>query len=304
MKKHLFSLFSVKPIYYILVSLSILQPDIVFAIAGPADTTYYYNERGKLLWRDMHTAKPGSYIIRTKKTFDEVYYDIPKDDSTIQLSAGYNTASVSNISRPLARKVERLLKHGKTNDPLVLQNIVPVLDKRIIRCMYENILARCAGSNARKEHGGVVFLDGTVTCITGELSDPRWLHGAALTIKQKALIYYHSHPVGYVEEEMSRNRDKMHRLNRVQFSQISETRYINYVQGPSRQDQEAIGEGTGYVFGIKAGGFIYIYDKQGVMATLPIRFVKKMRSAPAGKVKKMETYFAGIFPTWQFNYLF
>lgn len=298
MKKYLFSLFSVKPIFYILVSLTILQSDTVFAIANPTDTTCYYNERGRLLWRDLHSQKPGSFIIRTKKTYDEIFCDVTNDYSTIQLSAGYNTASVSNISKPVARKVARLLKDGKLNDPLVLQNIVPVLDKRTIRRMYDNILSRCAGGNAQKEHGGVVLPDGTVTCITGELSDPRWLQGATLTIKQKALVYYHSHPDGYVEEEMSGSRDKTHQDNRVQFLQISETRYINYVQGPSRQDQEAIGEGTGYVFGIKTGGFIYIYDKQGVLATLPIRFVKKMRSAPAVKVKKMETYYAGMFPAW------
>lgn len=305
MKKYLFSFISVKPIFYILVSLSILQPDIVFAIISPTDTAFYYNERGKLLWRDMHAQKRGSYIIRTKKTFDEIFHDIPTDDSTVQLSTGYNTATVSNISKPLARKVAKLLKQGKLNDPLVLNNIVPVLDKQIIRRMYENILSRCVGSDARKkEHGGVVFPDGTVTCISGALSDPRLLQGATLTISQKALVYYHSHPEGYAEEAMSGNRYDEHQHNRVLFSQTSQVRLINYVQGPSRQDQEAVGEGTGYVFGIKDGGFIYIYDKQGVLATLPIRFVKKMRPLPASNVKKMETYFAGVFPAWQYNYIF
>ncbi|WP_207513480.1 hypothetical protein [Longitalea luteola] len=305
MKKYLFSCISVKPIYYILVSLSILRPDLVFAGASPTDTAFYYNERGRLLWRDMHALKRGSYIIRTKKTAPEIFHDVPMDDSTIQLSDGYNTATVINIPKPVARKVARLIKHGKLTDPLVQQNIIPVLDKRTLRRMYENILVRCTGIDSRhQEHGGVVYPDGTVTCISGALSDPRWLQGATLTIKQKALVYYHSHPQGYVEHAVSGNRDQLHQHNRVAFSQTSQTRYINYVQGPSRQDQEAVGEGTGYVFGISSSGFIYMYDKEGVLATLPVRFVKRMGPLPGRKEKKMETYFAGIFPAWRFNHIF
>ncbi|WP_205512849.1 hypothetical protein [Longitalea arenae] len=297
MKKYLFSCISVKPIFYILVFFSILHPDLVLATVGLTDTAYYYNERGKLLWQDVHAEKAGNYIIRTKKSYDEIFDEIPKDDSTKQLSAGYNTAAVANITRPLARKVAKLIKQGRINDPLVLENIIPVLDKRIMRRMYENIVVRCSGPGAQqKEHGGVVFPDGTVTCISGELSDPRWLQGATLTIKEKALVYYHSHPEGYVEEALHSDRNSAHQHNRVQFAQTSSRRLINYVQGPSRQDQEAVGEGTGYVFGIKNGGFIYIYDKKGVLATLPIRFVKKMHSSQPGKLKKTATYFAGIFP--------
>jgi hypothetical protein len=165
-----------------------------------------------------------------------------------------------------------------------------------MRRMYDNIISRCASGNTHQEHGGVVFPDGTVTCITGDLSNAQWLQGATLYIKEKALIYYHSHPDAYIEQRSVNNLADAHNPNQVRFSQTSEVRTISYVQGPSRQDQESVGEGTGYVFGIKANGLIYIYDKAGVKATLPVAFVKNRYKASGKKIKKktMETYFAGI----------
>ena len=298
MKLYLFSRYCIKCSFFILLSFSILHPDNIFAGIAWSDTAYYFNERGKMLWCDIYAAQPISYVIRTKKTNSEIFQDIPHDDITVQLTADYDTALVSNISRPTARRVAWLIRHGKIADPLVQENIVPILDKRIMCRMYDNIISQCTSNDAHeyKEHGGVVFPDGTVTCISGDLSDPQWLQGATLYIKQKALVYYHSHPDACIEQR-TMNNWAAHNPNRVQFSQTSEVRTISYVQGPSRQDQESVGEGTGYVFGIKAdGGLIYIYDKAGVKATLPVAFVKKMNK-PAGKqIKKktIDTYFAGL----------
>ncbi len=279
---------------FVFLSLSILHAATIFANITWNDTAYYFNERGQLLWCNVHAVKPISYVIKTKKTNSEIFQDIPYNDATVQLSPGYDTALVSNISRPIARRVGGLIRHGMINDSLVVENIVPILDIRIMRRMYDNIIARCTSGNAHQEHGGVVFPDGTVTCITGDLSNEQWMQGAALNIKQKALVYYHSHPDVYIEQRTVNN---LYNPNQVRFSQTSEVKTISYVQGPSRQDQEAVGEGTGYVFGIKAsGGLIYIYDKTGVQATLPVSFVKKQYN-PAGKrlkKKTIETYFAGI----------
>jgi hypothetical protein len=307
MKKYLFVCIPVNPVFFIFLSLSILQSDIVFAAITQEDTAYYFNERGKLLYRDVHAATPGNYVVRTKRSAGEIFHDIPADDSSMQLSDAYNAATVQAISRSTARKVQRLIRHGAINDPLVLENVVPVLDKRIMRRMYDNIVSRCTSSDAHKykEHGGVVFPDGRVTCISGELSDPRWLRGAALMIKEKALVYYHSHPDGDVVQEQVGDRLRAYNPNRVAFSQTNQVQLISYVQGPSRQDQEAVGEGTGYVFGMKAGGgLIYVYDKDGVKATLPISFVKKMRKSADKKLKKTDTYFAGLVPPLPLSYKF
>jgi hypothetical protein len=307
MKKYLFSLIPFRSIFYILLSLSILHPAFVFANIIQEDTAYYFNERGQLLWCNVHAAQSASYVIKTKKTYNQIFQDIEQDDSTVQISTDYNTAMVANIERSVARRVAWLIRQGKIDDPLVLENIVPVLDKRIIRRMYDNIISRCTANDAHlyKEHGGVVLPDGTVTCISGDMSNPRWLQGATLLIKQKALVYYHSHPDGSVEQNKTSDWENAHNPNRVSFSQVSEIRTISYVQGPSRQDQESVGEGTGYVFGIKAGGgLIYIYDKEGVKATLPISFVKRKNRAPGRHVKKMDTYFAGLLPVVQLPHMF
>ena len=307
MKKYLFAYIPVNPVCFIFLSLSILQSDIVFAAISQDDTAYYFNERGKLLYRNVHATTSGNYVVRTKKPANEIFHDIPADDSTMKLSEAYNAATVQSISRGIARKVQRLIRHGAINDPLVIQNIVPVLDKRIMRRMYDNIVSRCTSSDAHKykEHGGVVFPDGRVTCISGELSDPRWLRGATLMIKEKALVYYHSHPDGDVVQEQISDRLRAQNPNRVEFSQTTQVQLISYVQGPSRQDQESVGEGTGYVFGMKAGGgLIYVYDKDGVKATLPISFVKKVRTSADKKVQKTDTYFAGLVPGLPLAYLF
>ena len=298
MKFYLFSRYCIKLSFFILLSFSILHPDNIFAGNVWNDTAYYFNERGQLLWCDVYAAQSISYVIRTKKTNSEIFQDIPHGDVTVQLSADYDTALVSNISRPTARRVAWLIRHGKINDPLVQENIVPILDKRIMCRMYDNIISQCTSNDTHeyKEHGGVVFPDGTVTCISGDLSDPQGLQGATLYIKQKAMVYYHSHPDACIEQRTTSNW-AAHNPNRVQFSQTSEVKTVSYVQGPSRQDQESVGEGTGYVFGIKAeGGLIYIYDKAGVKATLPVGFVKKMNKPSGKRTKKktIDTYFAGL----------
>lgn len=304
MKKFLFSFIPVYPIFFILLTVSILYSDKLVAAITFDDTAYYYNERGKLLWRNVNAIKRSTYVIKTKKTYRQIFDDIPANDSTVRLSDDYNTAEVQSISRATARRVQRLLKHGQIDHPLVVENLVTLQDERIIRQMYNNIIAKCATSNAHKykEHGGVVFPDGTVTCVSGELSDPRWLKGATLLLKEKAMVYYHSHPDAVVENNLYSDR---YDPNKVQFLQTSQVQQISYIQGPSKQDQEAVGEGTGYVFGMRAdGGFIYIYDKKGVKATLPISFVKKMRRLPNRKVKQIDSWYAAIVPALHLPYLF
>jgi hypothetical protein len=296
MKLYLFSLRFLQLAFFILLSFSILHPVPIFAGISWNDTAYYFNERGKLLWCDVHAAQPVSYVIKTKKTNNEIFQEITQRNATVQVSAGYDTALVSNISRPTARSVAALIRRGMINDPLVLENIVPILDIRIMRRMYDNIISRCMAGNAHQEHGGVVFPDGRVTCITGDLSNAEQMEGASLYLKQKALVYYHSHPDACIEQRTS-NWGDAHNPNRVPFSQTDEVKTISYVQGPSRQDQESVGEGTGYVFGIKAGGgLIYIYDREGVKATLPVVFVKRTYKPSAKQIKKktIDTYVAGL----------
>ena len=278
----------------------------------PADTAFYFNEHGALLWQNPDVARRESFVIRTSKSFDDIFNDVPQRD-TPAAGNSYSPATVIHISRQTAKKVERLIRRGQIDDPLVKENILPVVDKEILRKMYDNIQARCSGSDNEgnyKEHGGVLLPDGTITCISGDISDPRTFAGAALIIKDKALVVYHSHPGGSVEKHSGSYASfEEPNPNKVFFSKSSQTEFIWYVQGPSKQDQEAIGKGTGYVFGMSSSsGLIYIYDSEGVKATLPISFVKKKtvkaRKSESREVRKVDTYTAGLFSNIQLPSLF
>src|SRR5687767_15023088 len=109
MKKYFSFIIPRKPIIFSLLSFSILYPDIVFANVTQDDTAYYYNERGKLLYCHVHAAQPASYVIKTKKSFSQIFHDVPLNDSSMQVSADYNPATVIAISGSMARKVARRL---------------------------------------------------------------------------------------------------------------------------------------------------------------------------------------------------
>jgi len=268
-----------------------------------SDTAFYFNERGKLLYVQTDANKRVSYVIKTRKEYNQVFHDIPPQDTTVAVSELYSTATVISISRHVSKKIEKLIRKGMIHDPLVTENIIEVLDKSILRRMYDNIQARCNSSESKKfkEHGGVLLPDGTITCITGDISDPRWFAGASLYIKQqeRALVYYHSHPIGCVQKNSDDSGEAVEPVNpnRLSFSSNKQTAWICYIQGPSKQDQDAVGNGVGYVFGMSGGSaLIYIYDKEGVKATLPVSFLKKVRKSESQEVRKIETYTAGMFP--------
>jgi hypothetical protein len=273
-----------------------------------ADTMYFYNERGELLFRYDDALKTASYVIKTRKQFHEIFHEIPFDDTTTT-STSYNPATVLSISRRISRKVEKLIRRGDIHNPLVTENIVEVLDKSVLRRMYDNIQSRCNNNDAKnfREHGGVLLPDGTITCITGDLSDPRLFAGATLYVEQEALVYYHSHPSGCVEQNGNASYAAVEdrNPNKVLFSGSNVTRLICYIQGPSKQDQDAVGNKTGYVFGMDAtSGLIYIYDREGVKATLPVSFVKKVRKSESQKPGKIETDIAGAIPAIRLPYFF
>jgi hypothetical protein len=300
MKKEISFLTHVAALCFLLL-IATLSPVMAFHHDDPADTAYYYNEHGRLLWRDGQAGSTINYIIKTKKQTSDLFQELASGDSTVAVSPYYAPATVLSISRRTARKVQRLIRKGHVDDPLVTSNIIPLLDKQILRRMYDNIQSLCKTTNddGFREKGGVLLPDGTLTCIIGDISDPRTLAGAALFLKQQGLVYYHSHPDGSIEKRSTASYASMEQpnFNRVYFSGTQQTSWISYIQGPSKQDQEAVGQGTGYVFGMSAGSaMIYIYDREGVKATLPMWFVKKVKKPAGRQLKKVETYTAGLLP--------
>jgi hypothetical protein len=267
----------------------------------PADTISYYNERGELLWQNAQAMRTASYVIKTSKKPGEIFSEVHTDDSAIQTSAEYHPASVTHIARRTRNRVEKLILRGAANDPLVISNIVLIHDINILRQMYRNIQSRCSTRDDRrfKEHGGVLLPDGTITCITGDVSDPHLFTGATLSVKANAVAYYHSHPTGSVEKRRVPAYESADDLNpnRISFAKSTVTEWISYIQGPSKQDQLSVGNKIGYVFSLTGGdALIYVYDSSGVIATLPVSFVKhqrtKLRHSRKPQAPGVETFIA------------
>jgi hypothetical protein len=278
---------------------STFSPAIAFDNVDPADTAYYYNEHGTLLWRDGTSTKTINYVIRTKKQPNEVFQELAPTGDSVKVSSDYAPAQVLNISRRTARRVERLIRKGQINDPLVIANVVSFHERSMLRRMYDNILIYCKdySQSGFREMGGVLLPDGTLTCVTGDITDPRTFVGASLYVKQKGLVYYHSHPYGKIENTSHASYASTSRMNgnKVNFSEPVQTQTLSYIQGPSKQDQDVIGMGTGYVFGMSEDvAMIYIYDKDGVKATLPMSFVKKFKKPAMREARKVETYTASL----------
>ena len=289
---------------------STFSPVIAFDNVDPADTAYYYNERGKLLWRDAKAGKTINYLIKTKKQSSEIFQELQATtDNVVEVSREYAPAQVKNIPKRTVRRVERLIRKGHINDPLVLEHIIPILDRMMLRRMYDNIQSYCKNNreDGFREMGGVLLPDGTLTCITGDITDPRTFAGASLYVKQKGLVYYHSHPYGSIEKKNDASFASLSvsGTSKVYFSQTIQTESVSYIQGPSRQDQDVVDLATGYVFGMSDGAaMIYIYDKDGVKATLPLSFVKKYKKPTEREVGKVETYTASLSRTIQLSRFF
>ena len=254
----------------------------------PEDTAYYFNERGALIWQQPHALQPGCFVIKTRRRFQELYSDFLRSDSiSIMDAKPYKPADVKCISRRLARKVEKLIREGKINDPLVIQNVYEILDKESLEGMRSNIKGSCNDmddSSNYREYGGYVKNDGTITSFAGNTNDPREFGGSTLYIKGTGPVEYHSHPAGYVETNEQAASDMVAGMATVtgSKSRTSDRKYVAYIQAPSSVDQQAVGNRTGYVFGMSSR-LIYVYDNEGVKATLPIAFAErkwKRRAAP------------------------
>lgn len=226
------------------------------------DTAYYFNEDGDTIFCDTKATSPGNYVIRTCKTREEIFPDWYGGDST-KSSGDYHPAEVHGITLSKAKRVGRLIRRGKLNKRLVEKNIVSILGKNSMRKMFDAIPDSGNGDSTTDfyEYGGVIKKDSSLTFQIGDSSDP-CKGGAGIDIDsveiERGIGCYHSHPSG--ENDCVNNK------------QI--TRYA-FVQGPSRDDQEAVKKKTiNYVFGMnKNSQLIYIYDSSGVKATLPFKFL-------------------------------
>ena len=243
----------------------------VIAIERPVsirDTAYYFNELGQQIFCDIKAAKRGNYVIRTCKTYQELYADWEGRDTT-KGSGGYQPAKVNNITPEEATEVEDLIRSGQINNSIVRKNIVPILDKKSLKKMLLRIMdstehdkggefKKYGGDGLFREFGGPIWADSTFTFTPGVVTDPRQPYNNGVNVKVGPLGNFHSHPGGEILKPIGYNKDSVY----------------NFVQAPSNQDMKSIGDKTGYVFALQKNvKTLYVYDRFGVKACLPIDYL-------------------------------
>jgi hypothetical protein len=118
-----------------------------------------------------------------------------------------------------------------------------------------------------REYGGSVMTDGSV--IPGEpgpITTPT--KGATFSDYQSNdKTRFHSHPSGTITQTTTGNSDPFGGTTTIGGTATTTT--ITYRQPPSAQDVSNAGSNVRYVFG-KGSGQVYIYNNQGVRATIPI----------------------------------
>jgi hypothetical protein len=293
MKKHFSHVLPSTGVLLLSLVPSFTNPVTATETKHPEDTAYYFNERGHLIWQQARASQPGCFVIKTRRQFQELYSDYLRSDSiTVTDAKPYKPADVKSISRRLARKVEKLIREGKIYDPLVLDNVFEILDKETLHIMRSNIKGSCNdmddASNYR-EYGGLVKDDGSISSFAGATSDPREFGGSTLHIRGTGSVEYHSHPAGHVECTEQSASDMVAGSVTItgSKSRTSERKYVAYIQAPSGVDQQAVGHRTGYVFGMSSR-LIYVYDSEGVKATLPIAFAEKKLRKKAMPKNRMD----------------
>jgi len=214
----------------------------------------YYNEDGKLIYRDTLATSARTYVIRTSQTKTQMYADYFSrykdtkiEDSTI--------AKIVPITKEKAMQVEKLLEKGNTKDSLVRSNIIPIETPEFFLKIWKWIPDTGKGIDPEKdfrEYGGFIKKNREVT---HEKADPimdACEGNAAIAIDpngKKILGFYHTHPSGEKQNGV-----------------------CGFTQAPSHGDQNNSHViYMNYVFGMKSHR-VYILNKEGVHATIPFCF--------------------------------
>jgi len=231
------------------------------------DTAYYYNESGVQIYCNTKAVKREYFVIRTCKTHRELFPDWYERDTTIS-TGNYHPARVRNITRAEADTVEWLIHNGQVDNPRVKRNVVPILNKEILKKIQFKIIystdhdtsgkfKEYGGDGLFREYGGRILTNSTFTFTAGRTTDPRQSHNNGVDPGVGPLGNFHSHPAGEIQVPIDDKHVRVH----------------NFVQAPSRQDEHAIGDKTGYVFAMRTQK-IYVFDRFGIKACIPIDFCR------------------------------
>jgi RHS repeat-associated protein len=226
---------------------------------GPNDIVYL-NEKGKELHRIKDDKVDKTYVVKTTQTTSDIY---PQNE----IDAGIAGTS-SSISKDDAKKTESEIKKGNVSSDIVKNNTVEIEGMSNMQEMYGIVSQdngnRGTGDANNREYGGTISKDNKVSeTPAGAVASPKTDSEASIThtTTSQTKTTFHSHPSGQVVEGPGSSTIG------------GSTTTYSFMQGPSKSDVKNAGTPMQYVFG-RSSGTVYIYNKAGIVATLPSKVFK------------------------------
>lgn len=236
----------------VIMALSPMQGSV--QTSDNAGVSNYYNEKGDLLRSVSSTNGSHEYVIKTTYPRNLLYREELTSVRTGKAGDHNTPAAVKCISRRVAVRVEELIRNGFTDSSLVKDNVIETMPRDQLLAMRQWIgddgMGGTQPSNNREWSGVINFQKNLVNVKKGKVALACTPEVNAV-IDSVGLAEFHSHPSGTDTRK-------------------SDGAPCFFMQAPSQRDISELKSRIGFVFGMKSG-LIYIYDKEGVRATLPLK---------------------------------
>jgi len=209
------------------------------------DSTYY-NEAGNQVYTCGDNPNSNvNYVIKTTQTTDEMYSEFPENDP--------QKGNSNPITQEEAKTTEEQISNGNLigdhmNNLVKLNNTATMVSMETIVAKDDGIGGTTANNN--REYIGKISKGKVIEDTPGAVGDPSSGRKAASTSTASPNERsFHSHPSGRVD------------------------RYA-WGQPPSKRDIRTTTGTQNYVYGMRSR-IIYVYNKTGVVATIPMGIFKK-----------------------------
>lgn len=204
----------------------------------------YYNESGKLLYRVANNDPNTNYVTKTSQSQSDMY---PTKNA--------QTGNVNGISTSDAAETEKLISSGNVKGDH-MKNVISLGKdsnmKAAVKSVKDDGTGGTSSANNREYGGKLGGKNGVYDTKQSNAGKPT----SGKNLVTQGEVDYHSHPSGQEK-----------------FSQNGKSYTASWQQAPSKQDIKVAGSSNKYVLGM-GSNTIYVYNKTGVMATIPISVFK------------------------------